>query len=160
MTEMQLGVWYDADTVETKYGAEAKCYETAVFDGNTLVGKPVVGFAYSRHYTDTSIHQFGLKHKVRRVKNYRERVPSKDEGGMERVTQRWYDVNGNLIDLKTERRMVYTNSKGNYIKTRSAGRVFLNEDNEVNYQDRWVVYAGGRRYLRVKQVDKPVVATV
>jgi hypothetical protein len=104
------------------YGEEAKCYEHALFQGALQVGKAVTGHpGYTGRGADP-YQKYGLELRVRQKKEYvprAKRNPEKKEYRSVRIEK--YDANGQIEDLTVENRMVYWNSKGPYIKTRSNG---------------------------------------
>jgi hypothetical protein len=103
------------------WGAEAKCWESAVFDAaGNQVGKVVKGI--ERTYRGSGIKVFGLVVKYRQFKKFTPPAPKKPEEKEYRsVRTETYNKEGDLSDLTVETRMVYTNSKGEFIKTRSEG---------------------------------------
>jgi hypothetical protein len=109
------------------YGAEAKCYQYAVFCGaervgQVLVGVPTYGFPHAE------FGRFGLHLRYRKIKEYRPKPKSqKDRSERREVTTQEFDLEGNLVRLEKERRLVYFNTRGAYIKTRGAGRVYISD---------------------------------
>jgi hypothetical protein len=104
------------------YGDEAKCYEHAVFFKGEQVGNSATGHpGYTGHRTN-EFSQYGLVRKFRQKKEYVPRAKrAPEQKVMRSVRIETYDKDGELTDLTVETRMVYTNGKGDYIKTRSNG---------------------------------------
>jgi hypothetical protein len=86
----------------------------------------------------------GIEIEVRQTKEWKGRPePRKpDEHTYEEVSISRFDATGeNLLSFVKERRAVYSNTKGRYIKTRSEGRVYLTYDNppRVHFKGRKAV---------------------
>jgi hypothetical protein len=131
------------------YGPEAKCWEHAVFDaagnqvGNSAKGHP----GYSGR-SASAFAQYGLTRKVRQFKEFVPPAPRKKPESERAVVRiETFDENGQLTDLTVETRMVYKNSKGKFIKTRSSGSPRITHERDgihyIVYRPVKVIYGRG-----------------
>jgi hypothetical protein len=143
------------------YGAEAKCWETAVFDkSGNQVGTALSGTLGYTGRSESTLSKFGLILKQRQIKEYKPPVKkAKSQSQTVSVRSETYDVDGKLIDLTIEHRMVYKTNKGWHIKTRSSGNPYItDEDNwTIRYEQRLVDVRGYADTIR-KTIKTVVVS--
>ncbi len=149
---------FQADQVDWKI---ATVCEMAAFDSSgNMVGIPTPYKSYAST-TRATLAQFGFVLKWRQVKEYKEPAKKKkDESTYETVTTESYDLEGNLLEKTMENRKVWHNSKGSYIKTRGAGRVFITNPDTmtIRYEKREV--PAKVRSIESGYTSKIVVRTV
>src|SRR6478736_164008 len=105
------------------WDAEATVWEAGLFDAQGVQTGSAVSFRRLNSHVST-VREFGLHLRYRQVKAYKPPAPKKPvEKEYLSVRIEEYDIDGNFSDLTVETRMVYKNTKGEYIKTRGDGNV-------------------------------------
>lgn len=125
------------------YGTgEDLCYELKIAEFSDQLCGNIISLREIRWSSVdlNNLNRFNLYCFIRQIKEYR--PPKKkqpDPQHRESVRIEHWNSQG-VIKLTVEDRAVYESSLGRYIKTRSAGRVYLTSDNPP-----YIKYVGGRK---------------